>query len=80
MDFARPIDDGHHLVLILFLPDLSKGMTTLVWIIAIHNVFASLQDVSVDALAVDLLPEKNAAKPMASCGRPVIWAPSSVVR
>ena len=62
MDFARPIDDGHHLVLILFLPDLSKGMTTLVWIIAIHNVFASLQDVSVDALAVDLLPEKERGK------------------
>ena len=41
------------LVLILFLPDLSKGITTLVWIIAIHNVFASLQDDSVDALAVD---------------------------
>ena len=50
------------LVLILFLPDLSKGMTTLVWIIAIHNVFASLQDVSVDALAVDLLPEKERGK------------------
>jgi len=48
--------------LILFLPDLSKGMTTLVWIIAIHNVFASLQDVSVDALAVDLLPEKERGK------------------
>ena len=50
------------LVLILFLPDLSKGITTLVWIIAIHNVFASLQDVSVDALAVDLLPEKERGK------------------
>jgi len=50
------------LMMILFLPDLSQAMTTLVWIIAIHNVFASLQDVSVDALAVDLLPEKERGK------------------
>ena len=50
------------LLLILTLPDLVKGMTTLLWIIAIHNVFASLQDVSVDALAVDLLPENERGK------------------
>ena len=50
------------LILILFLPNLSEAMTTLIWIIAIHNVFASLQDVSVDALAVDLLPEKERGK------------------
>ena len=50
------------LLLILLLPDLVKAMTTLLWIIAIHNVFASLQDVSVDALAVDLLPENERGK------------------
>ena len=48
--------------LILFIPDLNKSMQALVWIVAIHNVFASLQDVSVDALAVDLLPENERGK------------------
>jgi PAT family beta-lactamase induction signal transducer AmpG len=50
------------LLLILLLPDPAKVMTTLLWIIAVHNVFASLQDVSVDALAVDLLPENERGK------------------
>ncbi|MEM9478742.1 MAG: MFS transporter [Verrucomicrobiota bacterium] len=50
------------LFFMLFLPDLSTGMTTLIWLVALHNVFASLQDVSVDAMAVDLLPENERGK------------------
>jgi PAT family beta-lactamase induction signal transducer AmpG len=39
------------------LPDLRENFDQLLWLVFAHNVFASLQDVSVDALAVDLLPE-----------------------
>jgi len=41
------------------IPDLTSGLTALSWMIFLHNVFNSLQDVSVDALAVDLLDEKE---------------------
>lgn len=39
------------------LPDLAESVQTLAWIILIHTVFNALQDVAVDALAVDLLAE-----------------------
>jgi len=41
------------------IPDLVTGVMALAWMVLIHNVFASLQDVSVDALAVDLLREEE---------------------
>ena len=42
---------------LIALPDLNDDLRVLGWIWLVHNVFVSLQDVSVDALAVDLLPE-----------------------
>lgn len=42
---------------LIFVPDLSGDLETLRYIVFVCNVFASLQDVAVDALAVDLLPE-----------------------
>lgn len=42
---------------LIFIPDVSSELDTIRWMVFIANVFASLQDVSVDALAVDLLPE-----------------------
>jgi len=41
----------------LLIPDLTANLDLLVWMIFIHTVFNSLQDVAVDALAVDLLAE-----------------------
>jgi len=41
------------------IPDLTTGLTALGWMIFVHNVFNALQDVSVDALAVDLLTEEE---------------------
>jgi len=41
------------------IPDLVAGVMALAWMVLVHNVFASLQDVSVDALAVDLLREEE---------------------
>ena len=41
------------------IPDLTTGLTALSWMILVHNVFNALQDVSVDALAVDLLSEEE---------------------
>lgn len=43
----------------LFLPNLEESLWWLAAAILIANVFASLQDVSVDALAVDLLPAEE---------------------
>ena len=40
-------------------PDLVAGVAALSWMVFAHNVFSSLQDVSVDALAVDLLKEQE---------------------
>ncbi len=37
------------------LTSLSRGVTLLAWMVFVHNCFSSLQDVAVDALAVDLL-------------------------
>ncbi len=41
----------------IVIPDLTASLTILTWMIFIHTVFNSMQDVAVDALAVDLLPE-----------------------
>ena len=38
-------------------PNLSEQITLVAWMVFTHNIFNSLQDVAVDALAVDLLPE-----------------------
>ena len=43
----------------LFVPDLAADVDTLIALIFLHNIFASLQDVSVDALAVDLLESEE---------------------
>lgn len=37
--------------------DVSVHITLLAWMVFLHTVFNSLQDVSVDALAIDLLPD-----------------------
>ncbi len=41
---------------VLLVPDITADLNMLAWMFFIHNVFASLQDVSTDALAVDILP------------------------
>ena len=43
--------------LMLAIPDLTGSVRLLGALIVVHNIFGSLQDVSVDALAVDLLTE-----------------------
>lgn len=43
----------------ILIPDLMTGLTALSWMIFLHTVFNSIQDVAVDALAVDLLDEKE---------------------
>ena len=42
---------------LIFFPDLAAAAGTLGWLLFVHNCFNALQDVAVDALAVDLLPE-----------------------
>jgi PAT family beta-lactamase induction signal transducer AmpG len=44
------------LLCILAMNDLTSDLSQLGWIYFVHNCFASLQDVSTDALAVDILP------------------------
>jgi MFS transporter, PAT family, beta-lactamase induction signal transducer AmpG len=44
------------------LPDLAGAVGTLGWLVFVHNCFNSMQDVAVDALAVDLLPEEERGK------------------
>ena len=39
------------------IPDLTASLDLLTWMIFVHTVFNSMQDVAVDALAVDLLAE-----------------------
>lgn len=43
----------------IFVPDLTRDIELLTWTIFIHTVFNSMQDVGVDALAVDLLDEEE---------------------
>ena len=48
------------LVAMIFMGDISENIGLLGWMFFLHNCFASLQDVSCDALAVDvLLPEEQ---------------------
>jgi PAT family beta-lactamase induction signal transducer AmpG len=42
---------------LILIPDLTADLDALAWMILIHTVFNSMQDVAVDALAVDLLEE-----------------------
>ena len=63
MGRRRPWIVGAQLMLVaasgalVFVPDPVADLPRIGWIVFAANVFASLQDVSVDALAVDLLPE-----------------------
>ena len=41
------------------IPSITDHLALLGWMIFVHNIFNSLQDVSVDALAVDLLREEE---------------------
>lgn len=41
------------------IPEIATNWVLLGWVVFVHNVFQSLQDVSVDALAVDLLREEE---------------------
>jgi len=47
---------------LLFIPDLAASIETVTFILFVHNLFSSLQDVSVDALAVDILQPDEVAK------------------
>ena len=48
------------LVTMIFMGEISENISLLGWMFFLHNCFASLQDVSCDALAVDvLLPEEQ---------------------
>jgi PAT family beta-lactamase induction signal transducer AmpG len=46
-------------IAMIAIPDLASALTTLSAMIFIHNVFNALQDVSVDALAVELLSDEE---------------------
>jgi PAT family beta-lactamase induction signal transducer AmpG len=46
-------------VALISVPELRSNLTLLAWIVFANNVFVSIQDVSVDGLAVDLLPESE---------------------
>ena len=50
------------LLAMVFLDDLTASISTLAWMIFVHNCFNSLQDVAVDALAVDLLTDEERGK------------------
>ena len=45
------------MLLMVFVGDLTTSIVALSWMAALHNIFGSLQDVAVDALAIDLLKE-----------------------
>ncbi len=44
---------------LISIPELRSNLVLLGWLVFANNVFVSIQDVSVDALAVDLLPESE---------------------
>ena len=50
---------GLSILVLAFVPDLTENFRLLSIAILVVNVFASVQDVSTDALAVDLLQEKE---------------------
>jgi MFS transporter, PAT family, beta-lactamase induction signal transducer AmpG len=58
--------------------DVTRDVQLLVQMIFIHTVFNSIQDVSVDALAVDLLPENERTARTVSCTAPSMPAVRSV--
>ena len=43
----------------IVIPDLLDRVTLLMWLVFVNTTFSSMQDVAVDALAVDLLDEKE---------------------
>ncbi|MBL0215622.1 MAG: MFS transporter [Myxococcales bacterium] len=47
------------IISMILIPDLTLDLKILAWMILLHTVFNSLQDVAVDALAVDLLDESE---------------------
>ena len=47
---------------LLFVPDLLEQIDLVIKLMFIHNIFASLQDVSTDALAVDVLQDDEVSK------------------
>jgi len=48
--------------IILFVPNLIEQIDIVITLMFIHNIFASLQDVSTDALAVDVLEDDEVSK------------------
>lgn len=46
-------------IAIVTIPDITTDLDALAWMILIHTVFNSMQDVAVDALAVDLLDDNE---------------------
>lgn len=48
--------------IILFVPNLIEQIDIVITLMFIHNIFASLQDVSTDALAVDVLDDDEVSK------------------
>ena len=50
------------MLLLLFISDLAESVQLVGYIILTHNIFKSIQDVSVDALAVDVVEEKERGK------------------
>ncbi|MDG2292563.1 MAG: MFS transporter [Phycisphaerales bacterium] len=47
------------IAIMAFVPSMTESIVLVGWMVFAHNVFNSLQDVSVDALAVDLLREEE---------------------
>ena len=47
------------IAIMAFVPSITESLVLIGWMIFTHNIFNSLQDVSVDALAVDLLREEE---------------------
>lgn len=50
------------MLLLLVIGDLADNIRIVGWIICLHNIFKSIQDVSVDALAVDMIEESKRGK------------------
>ena len=50
---------GATILAMIAIPDVTVDLKLLAWMILIHTVFNSLQDVAVDALAIDLLDEQE---------------------
>lgn len=59
--FAQAMMAATILVMIA-IPDLRADIKVLAWMVLVHSVFNALQDVAVDALAIDLLDEAERAR------------------